>query len=679
VLAATRAAPSIAHAAPDLPVEVVSFIDKALAYDRARRFQDAQAMRRELGALWAAARAGQLTPPQARPTGVVMRGNEQIEEGEKLAGVERGEAVARLSAIWRLLSVAMLGARQYGWMHPQTTRSLEAAFAEIVNALASRPDAVRWDVTPYAFAFENQPVWEPDHLSLDRIPYDLFANGLRKIQLKAGITASELKDFVAILMFEPGSAGAAEDSVTAFLDRHFEHVLYLAVDSFAEGDVDEREDFESRCDDVAAAARSTSFLDRDLEDNSLEAHAMYRNLAAALREAGQAASELSVDVPTRTVLGAQIAIGPECWAERFDDAFVHAHLEAATEGERRLLAAPLETWAIEQARLHNYGAMFDLFASLTAASSLSADEAQAQAQQVALGRAMFTSAATGLVITGLSDEDTGGEAARVFAAAEPALAGGLELALAYVPDDSLVTPILERLDRFRSERMREALARYLLRWAAGHESRIAGALEAGTVETQLVLLRILRGLASPGAFAAAESALRSPHARVRAEALAVLAQGPAERLAGVLQKLLGDADPANRCEALRLVASAELRALVPALLRRVDDPGFHELSVHERRDWLAALIKLSPDEGEDAVIAMLGKWRVLPNPAVEATRVAAARVLGDTGSLAALKALQGAARTIWWNTPAVREAARQAAEALAARLGVPPGTGKEGG
>ncbi|MBI5502089.1 MAG: serine/threonine protein kinase [Deltaproteobacteria bacterium] len=679
IFAATIPAPSIAHVAPDLPVEAVSFIDRALAYERAHRCQDAQTRRRELGALWAAARAGQLTAPEAPRTGAVMRGNEAIETGGKLAGRDRQEIVARLSSVWRLLSVAMFNARQYGWTHPQTGRSLELAFDEIVNALASRPDALCWDVTPYAFTFQDEPVWEPERVPLDRVPYDLFANGLRKIQLKPGITAAELKDFVGILMLDSGAGGAAEDSVTAFWDRHFEHVLYLAVDSFAEGDVDERERFESQCDEIAAVARSTCRLDQDAGGDSLEAHALYHNLAVALREAGRAASELSVDAPTRTVLGAQIAVGPEIWTERFHVAFAHALGEAAGDHERRMLTAPLESWAVEQARLRNHNAGFDLFARLVAALPRSADQEDLRARQLALGRAIFTPAALGWLITGLAEEDAAGEAAGSSAAADPTLVANLERALAFVPDDSLVTPILEHLDKFRARPMRETLGRYLSRWAAGHEPQLADALPDSTLDTQLLLIGILRGLDSPGVFAAAESALKSKHARVRAEAIAVLARGPAERLAGVMQRLLGDADSANRCEALHLAAQTGLATLAPALEQRIEKASFHELGMFERRDWLATLVLLSPQRGETILIELLGRWRVVPEPAFETTRVAAARVLGEAGSSAALKPLQRAGRKIWWNSPAVRDAARQAADALTARLGTAPEAGKEDG
>src|SRR5439155_8457653 len=81
LLAATKLAPSLARAAPDLPLEIISFVDKALAFEADARFQDAASMRAELRALLAASRANQLAPPRSRRSGgVVVRGNEMIEE-----------------------------------------------------------------------------------------------------------------------------------------------------------------------------------------------------------------------------------------------------------------------------------------------------------------------------------------------------------------------------------------------------------------------------------------------------------------------------------------------------------------------------------------------------------------------------------------------------------------------
>src|SRR6202042_2540683 len=48
ILAATTPAPSLARVAPDLPVEVIGIVDKALAWDKRSRFDNATHMREEI-------------------------------------------------------------------------------------------------------------------------------------------------------------------------------------------------------------------------------------------------------------------------------------------------------------------------------------------------------------------------------------------------------------------------------------------------------------------------------------------------------------------------------------------------------------------------------------------------------------------------------------------------------
>src|SRR6185436_18313226 len=48
VMAATKPVPSVARLAPQLPIELIKVIDKALAWDRRNRYQDAREMQRAL-------------------------------------------------------------------------------------------------------------------------------------------------------------------------------------------------------------------------------------------------------------------------------------------------------------------------------------------------------------------------------------------------------------------------------------------------------------------------------------------------------------------------------------------------------------------------------------------------------------------------------------------------------
>jgi hypothetical protein len=168
-------------------------------------------------------------------TGVVVRQNEIIEDGPERTDKEIADTAARVANVFKQLGLGMASVRQYGFSHPQTRGALTAAYDDVVTILAQDPTAMRWDVEPGAFTFGGHPVWAPDRVPFDRIPHQLFADGVRRVQFKQGIAEQELLAFVAILLRDVSNLVTSEDdAVTALWDRRFEHVAYLAVDSFTE-------------------------------------------------------------------------------------------------------------------------------------------------------------------------------------------------------------------------------------------------------------------------------------------------------------------------------------------------------------------------------------------------------------------------------------------------------------
>src|SRR5262249_27733735 len=66
ILAATQPAPSLARVAPDMPVEVIALVDKALAWDPRNRFQSAESMCEEIQRIVEVLTVGARTPTPAR-------------------------------------------------------------------------------------------------------------------------------------------------------------------------------------------------------------------------------------------------------------------------------------------------------------------------------------------------------------------------------------------------------------------------------------------------------------------------------------------------------------------------------------------------------------------------------------------------------------------------------------
>ncbi|WP_437334046.1 protein kinase domain-containing protein [Sorangium sp. So ce394] len=387
-LAATQTAPSIATEVPDLPVEIVAFVDKALAFERGSRFQSAGAMRAELRRLTAANAAGQLTPSREKKAPrVLVRGNDTIDEDSDPQPSSLVEQTCqRLVGVWKQLALVLSNIRQYGWNHPHVNKGLHFAFDEITRTLSQNPLGVRWEVTPNAFTSGGQPIWQPDRPPFDRIPYQLFADGVRKIQIKAGITEAELRDFAAILLRDQSfGIGEDDDAVTALWDRRFEHIAYMAIDQFAEGDVDP-EDFEDQCREIAIGARALAQIESLWDESSLAGRALQRNVEAALAETGAAASALAVDPLTRSTLGAQIALPSEQWTERYMEAFVDGYVDAVRHGDADRMTGALTAWTADQIVLHSYELAFEVQTMLRRAFSTRLEGVQRGAAGAASSR-----------------------------------------------------------------------------------------------------------------------------------------------------------------------------------------------------------------------------------------------------------------------------------------------------
>ncbi|MGK4001491.1 protein kinase [Sorangium sp. So ce1036] len=584
-LAATQTAPSIATEAPDLPVEIVAFVDKALAFERGSRFQSAAAMRGELRRLIAAHASGQLTPSRERKAPrVLVRGNDAIDEESEpqpLALVE--QTCQRLVAIWKLLALALGNIRQYGWNHPHVNKGIHFAFDEITRTLSHNPLGVRWEVTPNAFTAGGQPIWQPDRPPFDRIPYQLFADGIRKIQVKAGVTEAELRDFAAILLRDQRfGLGEDDDAVTALWDRRFEHIAYMAIDQFADGDM-EQEEFEEQCREIAVGARALAQIESLWDESSLAGRALQRNVEAALADAGAAASALAIDPLTRSTLSAQVALPAEQWSERYMDAFVDGYVDAARHGDLDLLTSALTAWTSDQIVLHSYELAFEVQAMLRRAFAGRLDEVQRAAagrggegaprlsrREVdrTLAQAMFPVEALKAILDDLATAHPeeaaaagpgaaaagpgahggagaaaaagaapGGAAAgpgahggagRSVAPLDPAIVDGLAHALEALEDGSLFSAACQCHGAVQSERLREILLAYMRRWAPGREAELAHLLARAQVPLALTLVQLLGQLRTPEAFAALEAGFASPHVEVRISALAEIpdATGP---------------------------------------------------------------------------------------------------------------------------------------------------------
>jgi hypothetical protein len=607
--------------------------------------EPSEELRLTVASLLASVRAGAVTELAPARTRRLVRVNEPMDADDLEGSEKRAEMAQRLTAIWNQLGLTMLAARQYRWDHQLTKRQLGAALREIEAALAAAPHGVRFDVTSTCFAYDRKAVWKPDKAPLGRVPQQLFSDGLRAVQWKAGIDAAELTRFLTVLITV--AAGTDEDAVSALWEQRLSRVAHLAVDAFVEADsghVDrEREDL------IAELTRAGGV---DLE-------ATLGTLWEGRRESVEHAAALTLPTALIDDLSRRAAVPEEVLRARQLAAFPAAKREAERYGDMELLHAALRAYADERVARGDLEEMFATVADLAAAFEAEEGAGAAAVAERDLTRVMLPRPALMALFQRLGD-----------APLEEAGARSLARALSLAGDATLY-------DEARSAywagdgAVREALLPYLLEASAGHEGALGRIVRDASEPHGLAALKRLTEMNTVPARAALHEAFESPHLTIRIAAITHLPEASAETVRAELTRLLEDPEPAVRLRALSVVGQLHAAAAGPLLVRRIQGPAMATLPLAERRLLLTTLAQLSPRRAEAVALALLGESHLLPSQAIDDTRIIAAEVLGGVGGPEAMAALLRTAQRRWLNTTGVRDAAAQAAQAVATRLGVP--------
>ena len=611
--------------------------------------QATEELRLEVASLLASVRAGAVTDAGGgKPAQRIVRVNETLDADDLVDPERRAEVTQRLHGIWNQLGLALLSARQYRWDHPLTVRHVEAALHEIERAVEAAPRSVRFEVAPTCFAHDGEAVWKPDRAPLDCVPRQLFADGLRAVQWKPGLCAGELQAFLGVLLEAASGFATDEDAVTALWDRRLTRIVHLAVDACVEA---EAALFERDREDLVVEL--TRACDVDLEGT-------VGSVAAGRREEVDHAVAAALPEAALRELSARAEVGPEVYAARGLGAFPEAYREAERHGDVELLRAALQGFVEGRVAAGDPDALFGTLARLADAFEAHEGVAAAAAAERELTRAMLPPGLLAGLFQRLGE-----------APVTPGTARALSRALSLAGDPA-------SYDAARAAywagpgALREALLPYLLEAGAGHEGALGKLVRDGDVAHALAALGRLAEIGTAPARAAIHEAFASAHVELRIAAVTHLPEAAAETVRAELTKLLEDPEPAVRLRVLSVIGELHAVAAGPLLVRRVHDGALGKLPVPERRLLLQTLAQLSPRRAEVIAVELLGETHLIPSHALDDTRVIAAEVLGAVGGPDALDALRQTARRRWLNTAAVRDAAAAAAQAVAARLGVPP-------
>ena len=277
-MAATMPVPSVARArARTSRSTLVALVDKALAWDRRNRFDDARQMqgRGARGALPSPrARAADEAiapqrdaavalrtegrarpPPPPRPPAlrrsVPRPPSPPARAPAEPVAAENDPRVETAKELFHHVDRVFPNVRQFGWEHPATDRALRTAFEAFAEALAKQPR--RRPRCPTLLP----PGARARRLGAGR---PLRRHPLQPLRLRrcAAFARARAHPRRAPRLSRappprPRARSPPEDDlVSAFWERALEHVTCEVVDAFAEGDASEREVFYGQADEVEA-------------------------------------------------------------------------------------------------------------------------------------------------------------------------------------------------------------------------------------------------------------------------------------------------------------------------------------------------------------------------------------------------------------------------------------------
>jgi hypothetical protein len=124
-----------------------------------------------------------------------------------------------------------------------------------------------------------------------------------------------------------------------------------------------------------------------------------------------------------------------------------------------------------------------------------------------------------------------------------------------------------------------------------------------------------------------------------------------------------------RVAAVRAATRHRIKGVWTAIARQVRLSDFNDRGHDERREFIRALVTLSPDRGEPIALELAKRGGVFVSESREATRIAAAEALGAVSRSPAVAAeLREIAQARWGTSDQTRSAAATAAGLITKRF-----------
>ena len=714
ILAATQPAPSLARVAPDLDTEVIALVDRALQWDRRKRFRSAADMRDECRRI--REKLGGAAPiglPQAPPPPQVAERPSIPTLGEtpaarQAANISISGGQPAMSAQQAAMAVETIppepraravpppppsrgGRPSQSAVAAQPAPAIEVQAAEptpLPEKLVDVFDRLERSLPTlrqYGFehpegrgrlkaihrsvldAFREMPQgirWQVhpfcftyEHTTLweptppfDVIPYNLASAGLEEVELLAGLTEDELTRFLMAVLLDP-SKDEDHDIAAALWEARFLYVRCRIRDDLTEADATEQSRFFAEADDLEQLAK---------EDLAEVAAMAVSTDKASFEAAKQASRALELDPAQKAALGAQLSLDPERWRERFYDVIADAISDAFSREEPQLVLDRLSHHSWVLVKRERYDELFDTFDTIHDRLAMHPEAARWGATPAAIAGAVFDLKAIGELFKAIGN-------GKLSEATQQRVLQGLEAVLKQL-DGSLCVDILTLADGLDGGPLFDLAMRYVDGHVNAHIGAVVERLDHQQPALAQRMLATITESRSPEAISLLKPLLMSSNPALRCEATALLATSH-EVLGKQLVRLLESNDAALRDSAITTLLRHQVRPAGPGLVHLIESDGFMDRPVTEQERLFDTLYTLNPPRAESLLCSIVQQHGMLADDRVDQTRAAAAASLGKfADSSNPMDALENAARRRPWNTQALRMAAGAAAEAIGARL-----------
>ena len=606
------------------------------------------------------------------------------------------EEVESLRELFKLMEKVLVSKKQYEAEHPETLRRIQEMENFLLDAMDRHEYGLMWKISPYAFKTTDEILWEPE-APWDLVPYQLFADGIRIMAVRPGVDTNEFRKFFKIITLDRAREMSPEDDfVTLLWETDFENVEFEAIDSFAEGDQEQRANFEKAKQNIVKMAEMET--PDDLEDCWNDARqglaggsgdlgqktktimgtlssGESTDLEAAVQASafGEAANRekkpdqfsrlLRSDENTLRVIAAQIERGSGRMGDRFAVAAGEAYMAYEKKGRGEVVTRSLRM-AVDGLVDEQPLAAVEMVRLLCEAIDVPGNPEEAEHYRAKIaGTLISKELMQKLFESATQQKDT----EKSVEGSEEDFARGLEIILGFI-DATYVPLVAEALRSTEPGPVFEQLVAYIKKYAEGNEEFLGNLIPTADLKLALDLIHILKEIGTEAAMNAMIYATRSEHPVVRIEALGNLEGESSQRVTEELKNLLQDKNVKIRLAALEAIEKHNVYVAGPYLARRLVSTEFRQVSIAEKRQAFSTVAALSPGRTQIICLDILNDTHLISVEGFEEIRACAAEALGRIGKgPQVVKTLEKMSKSRWKNSEKVREASSRALALLEER------------